>query len=32
MLGDATENIGEPGLWIDTVELGRFNQRTADGV
>jgi hypothetical protein len=26
MLGDATENVGEPGLGIDAVEFCRFEQ------
>ena len=27
MIGDAGEHIGQPGLRIDVVELGRVNQR-----
>src|SRR5579859_8284649 len=26
MLGDARENVGEPGLWIDIIHLGRDDQ------
>ena len=31
MIGDAGQRIGEPGLWIDAVELGGFNQRVGNG-
>ena len=30
MLGDAGEHVGEPGLRIDVVELGRHDQRGHD--
>jgi hypothetical protein len=28
--GDAGEHIGEPGLWIDIIKLGRHDQRGHD--
>jgi len=28
--GDAGEHIGEPGLWIDIIKLGRHDQRCRD--
>src|SRR5271169_5861825 len=28
--GDAGEHIGEPELWIDIIELGRYDQRCHD--
>jgi hypothetical protein len=31
VVGDATENVGEPGLRIDAVEFCRFDQRIGDG-
>ena len=31
VLGDAAQNVGEPGLGIDTVEFRRFDQRVGDG-
>lgn len=30
-IGDAREGVGEPGLWIDVVELGRRDQRQHEG-
>jgi hypothetical protein len=30
MLGDAGQNIGEPGLWINIVHLGRDDQAVHD--
>ena len=30
MIGDAGEHVGEPGLRIDVVELGRVDQRVHD--
>lgn len=30
MVGDATERIGEPGLRINTIELGSFDQGIGD--
>jgi hypothetical protein len=27
MIGDATQDVGEPGLWVDAVELGGLDQR-----
>jgi hypothetical protein len=30
VIGDARQNVGEPGLGIDVVELGRVNQREYD--
>jgi len=31
VVGNAGENVGEPGLRIDAIELGRFDQRIGDG-
>ena len=31
VLGDAAENIGQPGLRINAVQLGGFYQRIGDG-
>jgi len=31
VIGDAAENIGEPGLRIDAVEFGCLNQRVGNG-
>ncbi len=31
VVGDAAENVGQPGLWIDAVELGGLNQGIGDG-
>ena len=31
VIGDAAEHIGEPGLGIDTVELGGLDQGIGDG-
>jgi hypothetical protein len=30
VVGNATENISQPCLWINTVELGRFDQRVGN--
>ena len=30
MIGDAAENIGQPNLWIDSIELGSFDQRVGN--
>ena len=30
MIGDAAEHVGEPGLWIDAVHLGRDDQAIHD--
>jgi hypothetical protein len=32
MIGDATENISQPSLRIDAIELGRFDQRVGKAV
>ncbi len=31
MLGDWAEHLGQPGLGIDAIELGRFDERISDG-
>jgi hypothetical protein len=31
VVGDAAEGVGEPGLWVDAVELGGFDQGAGDG-
>jgi hypothetical protein len=31
VIRDTGQNIGEPGLGIDTVQLGGFDQRIGDG-
>jgi hypothetical protein len=31
VIGDARQYVGEPGLRVDVVELGRLNQRQHDG-
>jgi len=31
VLGDTAEHVGQPGLLIDTVELGGFDQSVGDG-
>ncbi len=31
VIRDAVKNVGEPGLRIDAVEFGRFDQRVGDG-
>ena len=31
MLGDALEHIGQPGLWVDLIELGRPDQSVEGG-
>ena len=31
VIGDAAKNIGEPGLRVDTIELGCFDQRVGNG-
>lgn len=31
VIGDTTEDIGEPGLWIDAVEFGYPNERAGNG-
>jgi len=31
VISDAAEDIGEPGLRIDAIELCRFDQRIGDG-
>ena len=30
-VGDASEHVGEPGLWIDVIELGAHDQRCHEG-
>jgi hypothetical protein len=30
VIGNATENIGQPSPWINAVELGRFDQRVGN--
>ena len=27
MIGDASDHVGEPGFWLNTVHLGRFYER-----
>jgi hypothetical protein len=29
MVGDAAKDIGEPGAWVDAIQLGRDDQRVA---
>ena len=31
VVGDAAQNVGEPGLRVDAAEFGRFDQRVGDG-
>ena len=31
VIGDAGEDVGEPGLRIDAIELGRLDQAIGDG-
>lgn len=31
VIGDAAQNICEPALWIDAIQLGCFDQRVGDG-
>lgn len=30
VIGDATEHIGQPYLWIEAVQLGSFDERVGD--